>query len=69
MDELVELVAEKTGLPEEMAKIAVETVIGYLKGKLPGPVAGQIDNLLGGAGGGQDLGGVAKGLGGLFGKK
>jgi hypothetical protein len=69
MDELVKLVAEKTGLPEETAKVAVETVIGYLKDKLPGPIAGQIDNVLGGAGVSQNVGGLAKGLGGLLGKK
>jgi hypothetical protein len=66
VDELVELVSKKAGLPEEMARVAVETVIGYLKGRLPGPVASQIDGVLGGAGGVEDLGGVAKGL---FGKK
>ena len=33
MDELVKLVVERTGLPEAQAKQAVETVIGFLKGK------------------------------------
>ena len=68
MDELVKLVSEKTGLSEEMAKTAVDTVIGFLKQKLPAPVAGQIDALLEG-GGASGLGGIAQGLGGLFGKK
>ena len=69
MDELVKLVSQKTGLSEEMAKIAAETVVGYLKGKLPAPIAGQIDGLLGGGGVPEDLGGLAEGLGGLFSKK
>jgi hypothetical protein len=69
MDELVKMVAEKTGLSEEMSTVAVETVIDYLKDKLPAPVAGQIDTVLGGNGAAQDVSGVAKGLGGLFGKK
>lgn len=64
MDELVKLVAQKTGLPEDTAKVAVQTVLDYLKQKLPAPISSQIDNAL--AGGGLD---VAKGLGGLFGKK
>ena len=68
MDELVKMVAEKTGLSEDKAKIAVDTVIGFLKNKLPEPIAGQIDAVLGGEGGG-GLGGVAQGLGGMFGKK
>ncbi len=68
MDELVKLVAGKAGIPEKKAEQAVETVLGFLKEKLPAPLAGQIDNLLDGG----DLGGLddlAKGLGGLLGKK
>lgn len=68
MDELVKLVSEKTGLSEEMSKVAVETVLNYLKDKLPGPIAGQIDNVLGGGESG-GLGDLAGGLGGLFGNK
>jgi len=71
MDELVKLVVQKTGLPEAQAKQAVEIVIGFLKAKLPAPVAGQIDGLLasGAAGNLGNVGNVAQGLGGLFGKK
>ncbi|UCC62170.1 MAG: hypothetical protein JSV36_15520 [Anaerolineae bacterium] len=65
MDELIKLVSEKTGIPEETAKVAVETVVGYLKEKLPAPLDAQIDAILGG-GGLEDL---AKGLGGILGKK
>ena len=68
MDELVKLVAQKTGISEDMAKTAAETVIGYLKQKLPAPIASQIDGVLGG-GGIQGAGGLAKGLGGILGKK
>ncbi len=67
MDELIKQVSEKTGLSEEMSKVAVETVLNYLKDKLPDPIAGQIDNVLGGESGG--LGDLAGGLGGLFGNK
>ena len=69
MDELIKLVSQRAGLSEKQAKAAVDAVIGYLKDKLPAPIAGQIDGLLGGGGMPKDLGGVAKGLGGLFGKK
>ncbi len=65
MDELVALVVQKTGLPEETAKKAVEIVIEYLKDKLPGPIAAQVDNALESDG----LGEVAKGLGAMLGKK
>ncbi len=63
MDELVKLVAQKTGLPPDQAKVAVETVIGFLKQKLPAPIAGQIDGVLGGSGKAD----VAKGISSLFG--
>ena len=69
MDELIKLVSEKTGLSAEMAKTAVETVVGYLKDKLPAPIAGQIDSLLGGAGQKEGMGGLAKGLGSFLGRK
>ena len=68
MDELIKLVSEKTGLPEATARVAVETVLGFLKDRLPAPIAGQIDGVLSG-GAAPDLGSLAKGLGGMFGKK
>lgn len=69
MDELVKLVSQKTGLSEEMAKMAADVVVGFLKDKLPAPIAGQIDGVLSGAGMGGDLEDLAKGLGGMLGKK
>ena len=65
MDELVKLVSEKVGINEEQAKQAVETVVGFLKEKLPEPLAGQLDAVLEGNLG--DLGGVAGSIGKLFG--
>ena len=46
MDELVNQVVQKTGISQDQANQAVQTVIGYLKNKLPGPVASQLDNVL-----------------------
>ncbi|MDQ3197304.1 MAG: hypothetical protein M3Q32_13320 [Pseudomonadota bacterium] len=65
MDELINMVAQRTGLAPEKARTAVDTVVGYLKTKLPGPLAGQIDSALAGGGGG--LGDAAKNLGSKFG--
>jgi len=65
MDELVNLVSEKTGLSESKAKEAVNVVVGYLKEKLPDPIAGQVDAVL--EGGSPDLSDLQKGLGGLLG--
>jgi hypothetical protein len=68
VEELVKLVVDKTGLSEEMAQTAVKTVIGFLKKKLPAPVAQQIDGVLGG-GSASGLGGLTQGLGKLLGRK
>lgn len=71
MDELVKLIAQKTGISEAHARTAVETVVGYLKTKLPAPIAGQLDSVI--AGGGANLGDMASnlagGLGNMFGNK
>ncbi len=66
MDELVKLVQQKTGLPEDKARLAVDTVVNYLKARLPAPLAGQVDAALKGGG---SMGDVAQGLGGMMGKK
>ena len=77
MEELIRQVAERTGISEAQAQTAVITVLGFLKGRLPEPIAGHLDSFLGGGaagGGGADLGGlggaagsVLGGLGGMLG--
>jgi hypothetical protein len=75
VDELIKLVAGKVGISPEQAEQAVTTVLGFLKDKLPGPIAGQLDKVVGGDGGGEaggggmDLGDIGGALGGLLGKK
>jgi nucleoid DNA-binding protein len=64
MDELVKLVTQKTGISQDQAKQAIQTVIDFIKQKLPAPIASQIDGLLAGSAAGD----VAKGIGNLFGK-
>ncbi|HYY29144.1 MAG TPA: hypothetical protein VE860_14420 [Chthoniobacterales bacterium] len=67
--DLVKLVSSKTGLNEEMATLAVDTVIGFIKEKLPPEFAGQLDGLLSGGGGEAGTSGILGKIGGLFGKK
>ena len=69
MDEVVKMVSQKTGLSEEMSRVAVDTVLDYLKDKLPEPIAGQIDSVMAGGDVSGGLGGMAGGLGGLLGNK
>ena len=64
MDELIKQVVAKTGISDEQARSAVQVVVGYLKAKLPAPIASQVDTVL--AGGTPNVGDIGKGLGGLF---
>ena len=66
--EIVKLVSSKTGLDEQTATTAVDTVLGYIKQKLPPEIGGQLDALLSGQ---QDSGtaGILGAVQGLFGKK
>ena len=69
MEELIKQITAKTGISEDQAKSAVTTVIGFLKEKLPAPIAGQIDNVIGGSSGiSGTAGDIASKVGGLFSK-
>jgi nucleoid DNA-binding protein len=46
MDEIIKSIVDKTGIPADKARTAVETVLGYIKDKLPTPVSAQIDNVV-----------------------
>jgi hypothetical protein len=72
--ELIKTVAQRTGLGEDKARMAAEAVLGFLKERLPAPIASQLDSVVGDAGspGASNMAGdVMKnakgGLGGMFG--
>jgi uncharacterized protein (DUF2267 family) len=68
MDELVELLQEKTGINKSQAEKAVDVVVKFLKDKLPKPIAGQLDAFLKNEDVMDQVADVAeKGLGGLGG--
>lgn len=77
MDELIKQVQDKTGLPVDKAKGAIEVVVNFIADKLPEPIAGQVKGFLdddaeaGGADAGGGLMDTAKdalgGLGGMLG--
>lgn len=67
MDQIVTLVQQKTGLGEDQARMAVTTVLDFLKTKLPAPVASQIDSVVGSGDAGGALGQAGSMLGGMFG--
>lgn len=56
MDQLVKMVQERAGIDQSQARTAVDTVVGFLKDRLPGPVAGQIDGVISGGSSGEEGG-------------
>ena len=46
-NEIVKMVAKKANLSEPVAQIAVDTVLNFLKGKLPPVVGNTLDSFLG----------------------
>lgn len=72
MQELINQVAQRTGIPADKAQTAVDTVVGYLKQRLPNPVSSQLDNAVSGKSGGEGggLGEAARSAaGGMFKKE
>ena len=69
MDELVNKSMERTGISEEQARGAIQTVAEYAKAKLPPAFAGQVDAFLSGAPGQatDPVQGLLGNLGGMFG--
>ncbi len=73
MNELINQIAERTGIGEDKARQAAEAAISFLKTKVPG-LSGQLDSMLQGGGvAAEKTGGmtekVKEGLEGVFGKK
>ncbi|MDB5274510.1 MAG: hypothetical protein JWO58_2877 [Chitinophagaceae bacterium] len=66
MENIVKLVAEKTGITEAQAQVAVNTVVSVLKDKLPAGIGSQIESLMQGGGSSNALGGISDSLGNMF---
>ena len=67
-EELIRQVTERADVGEEQARQAVDTVLGFLKARLPEPAAGFVDAALASPQAGDALGSVVDRLGGLFGE-
>jgi hypothetical protein len=67
MNELINIIVQKTGISQENAQKSAQAVVDFLKSKLPAPVAAQLDLFLsGGTSGGvnaltEQAGGFLKG--------
>ena len=46
MKELINVIVQKTGISEENAQKSVQVTLGFLKTKLPTPIAAQLDSFL-----------------------
>ena len=46
MKELINVIVQKTGISEENAQKAVQVMLGFLKAKLPAPLALKLDSFL-----------------------
>ena len=46
MKELTNVIVQKTGISQENAQKAVQVTLGFLKAKLPAPLAVQLDSFL-----------------------
>ena len=69
MEALIKMVAEKTGITEAQATTAVQTVVGFLKDKMPAGMGSQVESFVkGGAGAGSVSDMVKDKIGGIFGK-
>jgi hypothetical protein len=60
MEELIKMVTAKVGISESQAKGAVDTVISFLKDKMPGGIGGQVESFISGNSG--SIGKVVEGL-------
>lgn len=63
MEDLIKMVADKTGISSDQAKTAVETVVGFVKEKLPPGISDQLEGIISGkdvSGGLADLAGGLK---------
>jgi hypothetical protein len=48
MNELIDLVVQKTGISQDDARKAVEVIVNALKSRLPGPIANHLDSFISG---------------------
>lgn len=69
MQDLIKMVTEKAGISESQAKSAVETVVSFLKDKMPGGLGGQVESFINGNAGsiGKAVDSVKDKVGGLLG--
>jgi hypothetical protein len=46
MQDLIKMVTQKVGISESQAKSAVETIVSFLKDKMPGGIGSQVESFI-----------------------
>ena len=46
MEDLIKMVTQKVGISESQAKSAVETIVSFLKNKMPGGIGSQVETFI-----------------------
>ena len=67
MEELVKMVTQKTGISESQAKSAIDTVVSFLKDKMPGGIGSQVESFVKGSVAANVVNGIKDKAGGLLG--
>ena len=60
MQELIKMITQKVGISESQAKSAVDTVVSFLKDKMPGGIGSQVESFINGSS--SSIGSVMDGL-------
>jgi hypothetical protein len=65
MEELIKMVTQKVGISESQAKSAVETIVSFLKDKMPA-IGGQVESFIKGSTAGSAAENLKEKLGGML---
>lgn len=68
MEQIIQMIADKAGISPAQATTAVNTLMSFLKDKMPGGLGTQVESFIKGGGQGGDIaGGLKDKIGGMFG--
>ena len=68
MENLIKMVSEKAGITEAQARSSVNTVVSFLKDKMPAGVGSQVETFLKAGSAGKVVGSIKETVGGVLGK-
>ena len=69
MDEMAKMVSQRTGLSQDQSRQATQVVMDILMNRLPTPIANQVRDAMTGGKSANDMGNIARGMGGSMGQR